>query len=58
MYNIAKKEYETYIKIDFSDITASMKDIFVDIANRDMFLLNALKLILNELFILRPFQVL
>lgn len=35
----AKKEYETYIKIDFSDITASMKDIFEDIANRDMFFL-------------------
>lgn len=35
----AKNEYETYIKIDFSDITASMKDIFEDIANRDMFFL-------------------
>lgn len=35
----AKKEYKSYIKIDFSDITDSILEIFKDIAKRDLFFL-------------------
>lgn len=35
----AKNEYETYIKIDFSDLTNNMKKILEDINDRDLFFL-------------------
>ena len=35
----AKNEYQSYIKIDFSDISKSMLSIFSDISNRDLFFL-------------------
>ena len=35
----AKKEYKSYIKIDFSDLTKEMTSVFEDIANRDLFFL-------------------
>ena len=35
----AKNEYKSYIKVDFSDLTESMRDIFENIANRDVFFL-------------------
>jgi len=35
----AKNEYKTYIKIDFSDISESMIEIFESISNRDIFFL-------------------
>ncbi len=35
----AKNEYQSYIKIDFSDISESMLSIFSDISNRDLFFL-------------------
>lgn len=35
----AKNEYKTYIKIDFSEITDEMMDVFHDIANLDIFFL-------------------
>ena len=35
----AKNEYESYILIDFADITPSLLDVFSDISNRDLFFL-------------------
>lgn len=35
----AKNEYESYILIDFADITPSLLDVFSDISNRDIFFL-------------------
>ena len=35
----AKNEYETYILIDFADITPALLDVFRDISNRDLFFL-------------------
>ena len=35
----ANNEYQSYIKIDFSDISKSMLSIFNDISNRDLFFL-------------------
>lgn len=35
----AKKEYESYILIDFADITPALLDVFSDISNRDLFFL-------------------
>ena len=35
----AKNEYESYILIDFADITSSLLDVFSDISNRDIFFL-------------------
>ncbi len=35
----AKKEYKTYIKIDFSNITKAMKSVFEDITDLDRFFL-------------------
>ena len=35
----AKNEYESYILIDFADITPALLDVFDDISNRDLFFL-------------------
>ena len=35
----AKNEYESYILIDFADITPALLDVFSDISNRDLFFL-------------------
>lgn len=35
----AKNEYDSYIKIDFSDISSSMRDILKDLSDRDVFFL-------------------
>ena len=35
----AKNEYETYILIEFADITPALLDVFRDISNRDLFFL-------------------
>lgn len=35
----AKNEYDTYIKIDFSDLTEELENIMKDINNRDLFFL-------------------
>ena len=35
----AKNEYKSYIKIDFSDVTKEMLNVFENIANRDLFFL-------------------
>lgn len=37
--NFAKKEYDSYIKIDFADITPELLDVFNDIAKPDLFFL-------------------
>ena len=35
----AKNEYRSYIKIDFANLSDSMKDVFRDISNLDLFFL-------------------
>ena len=37
--NFAKNEYDSYIRIDFADITEEMLDVFRDIAKPDIFFL-------------------